>query len=326
MTGGAPTAFTLIELLVSMVVLTLLVALIGQLFNQAASVVSLGNKRADADSQARVLLDRMAVDFDRMLKRADVDYYLKGRPSANNQSGNDQIAFYSEVSGYFASTGTPSPVSLVAYRINNQFGSIGLERLGKGLVWNGVSPDPDASNGTGTTNIPLVFLPIPLASPLPSPLPSPMPATVPDPAWPQAANMSKDEDYELAGPQVFRFEYYYVLKGQTASPAAVPSILSDVPWDTRAPANHTAVNGLADVAAIGVAIAVVDPKSRSLVTDSQLVTLAAQLKDFDPTAMQKIGDMEAQWNAAILSSNLPRLSVSAMRVYGRCFYLTSPTQ
>ena len=31
----------------------------------------------DADSQARQLLDRMAIDFDQMLKRTDVSYFVK---------------------------------------------------------------------------------------------------------------------------------------------------------------------------------------------------------------------------------------------------------
>ena len=80
-----------------------------------------------------------------MLRRSDVDYYLK--TPANVQPGNDQIAFYSEVPGYYPSTGAQSPISLVSYRINAQFRT---ERLGKGLLWNGVSP--------GST--PLAFLPL----------------------------------------------------------------------------------------------------------------------------------------------------------------------
>ena len=70
--------FTLAELLVTMGVLVLLVFLFTQLLNSAATTMTLGNKRMDADSQARQLLDRMAIDFDQMLKRSDVSYYRKG--------------------------------------------------------------------------------------------------------------------------------------------------------------------------------------------------------------------------------------------------------
>ena len=80
--------FTLAELLVTMGVLVLLVFLASQLLNTAATVTRLGHKQMDADAQTRQLLDRMEVDVAQMVKRADVDYYVK--------------------SSWFA-TGSPSP-------------------------------------------------------------------------------------------------------------------------------------------------------------------------------------------------------------------------
>src|SRR6476469_2320661 len=107
-------AFTLAELLVTMSVLVLLVFLFTHLLNSAATTMTLGHKRMDADSQARQLLDRMAIDFDQMLKRPDVSYYVK---TGSTQPGNDQIAFFSAVPGYY-SQGYNSNASLVAYRVN----------------------------------------------------------------------------------------------------------------------------------------------------------------------------------------------------------------
>src|SRR6266496_1710464 len=159
-------AFTLVELAVTVGVLVLLVFLATQLLNSAATITTLGHKQMDADSQARQLLDRMAIDFAQLVKRADIDYYLKSAQTAvptgvRNllQPGNDQIAFYSAVPGYYPPTGSQSPVSLVAYRVNSDSSPAlnKLERMGKGLVWNGVS----------TTDTPVVFIPIPVASPLP---------------------------------------------------------------------------------------------------------------------------------------------------------------
>src|SRR4029453_7216061 len=69
--------FTLAELLVSVGVLVLVVLLGRQLLNSAATITILGHKQMDADSQARQVLDRMAIDFAQMVKRSDVDYYLK---------------------------------------------------------------------------------------------------------------------------------------------------------------------------------------------------------------------------------------------------------
>src|SRR6266478_5558883 len=207
-------AFTLAELLVTMGVLVLLVFLFTQLLTGAATIITLGHKRMDADSEARQVFDRMALDFAQMVKRNDVDYFAKNTVAPNSvggpMNGNDQIAFYSSAPGYYPATGSQSPVSLVAYRVNSDSTSSSynkLERLGKGLVWNAVS----------TTDTPVVFIPIPVASPLslgdvPTQTPTPTPTPAANPAWPQAGNMAPDASYEVIGPQVFRFEYYYLLK------------------------------------------------------------------------------------------------------------------
>ena len=143
-----------------------------------------------------------------------------------------------------------------------------------------------------------------------------------------AASTSKDEDYELAGPQVFRFEYYYVRKGQDQTGS--PSVLSITPWYAQNPVNHTAVNGLQDVAAIGVIVAVIEPKSRALLSQAQLAALAAQMEDApDPSsgsaAFVSPGDLEAQWTKAITKaitiSDLPPRAASAIHIYTRCFPL-----
>ena len=72
-------------------------------------------------------------------------------------AGNDRIAFYSAVPGYYPLASGQSPVSLVAYRINAGGASSvfnKMERMGKGLVWNGVDP--------GYT--PVAFMPITIAN------------------------------------------------------------------------------------------------------------------------------------------------------------------
>src|SRR5207249_7358201 len=111
------------------------------------------------------------------------------------QAGNDQAAFYSTVPGYYPTptaipAGTPigtSPVSLVSYRVNSDSASPSynkLERMGKSLAWNGVSPGfiPD-SNLT-----PVMFLPQTISV-----------------NWPSAVSSSMADpngNYEIVGPQV----------------------------------------------------------------------------------------------------------------------------
>ena len=312
--------FTLAELLVSVGVLVLLIFLATQLLNSAATITTLGHKRMDADSQARQLLDRMAIDFAQIVKRSEVDYYVKSSAASPLRSvlqpGNDQIAFYSAVPGYYPATGSQSPVSVVAYRVNSALTSLAynkMERLGKGLVWNAVS----------TADTPVVFMPIPIASPLPvGELPSPTPNPQPTPAWPQASSATTSwSDSEIVGPQVLRFEYYYLLNNGKSS---------DVPWASP----HTSVSGMQDVSAIVVDIAVIDPKSRVLLTGAQIATLAGTLIDYGGSAAagcpapnwQSPGELRRQWQCVLDSTNgLPRPAVSGVRLYERFFYLSPPT-
>jgi hypothetical protein len=315
-------AFTLAELLITVGVLVLLVLLFTQLLNSAATITRLGHKQMDADSQARQLLDRMGIDFAQMVKRSDVDYYVKSSAAEPLrrvlQPGNNRIAFYSTVPGYYPPTGAQSPVSLVAYRVNPQSK---LERMGKGLVWNAVS----------TADTPVVFIPIPLASPLPTPeLPTPTPTPVPTPAWPEAASATANwSDSEVIGSQVFRFEYCYLLRNGT---------LSTIPWD--ASAGHTAVDGMQDVSAVVVSIAVIDPNSKLLLLDTtsppQIAQVASQLIDWGTTGCTGCpspiqwqttpGLLRAQWQSKLDGiTNLPRRAISGIRLYERYFYLSAPT-
>jgi type II secretory pathway component PulJ len=287
-------AFTLAEMLVAVSVLVLLILIVARVFTATVSVTTTGSKHMDTDAQVRPVFDRLAIDIAQMVKRTEVDCYVKSPTSPQTLSGgnpgNDQLAFFAQVAGYYPSMGSQSPISLVAYRVNSDSSSQAfnkVERLGKGLLWNGVS----------TSNAPIVFLPLRIAT-----------------IWPAATNSTPDpqSDYEIIGPQVFRFEYYYLLKNGN---------FSDVPWDIAA--GHSSINGMQDVAALIAAIAAIDKKSSALVTSNQLRALAVNMADYD-TTMQP-GDLPGQWQSAIDQNNvvppIPRVALSAIRVYERYFYL-----
>jgi hypothetical protein len=91
-----------------------------------------------------------------------------------------------------------------------------------------------------------------------------------------------------------------------------------------------------DVAAIVVAIAMIDPKSKVLLTDSQISALATSLIDWGttsclgcPTQTQwqtAPGLLKAQWqNTLDAITSLPRPAISGIRVYERYLYLSPPT-
>jgi hypothetical protein len=276
-------------MLVAISVLALLVLLISQLLNNAVALTAAGGKRMDADSQARPLFERMALDFAQIIKRNDVSYYLK--TAATPMAGNDLVGFYSAVQGYYPTT--PSPISVVAYRVNSDSSNSGayncLERMGKGLDWNGAS----------ATNVPIVFRPLTLHG-----------------VWPSVASSSAYDDtdpakrtYETIGPHVFRFEYYYLEKATgdlVAYPAAWTS-LSDV--------------AIKDAAAIVVAIAVIDPKSKVLLSNSQIATLIESLPDY--ASGLRPGGLLAQWQFVLDNiTNMPRPAVAGIRLYERCFYIS----
>ena len=326
--------FTLTEMLISIVILALLILVVTQVISTTATTVRPANKHIDTDTEARTVFDRMAVDFAQMLKRPDVDYYVKanaikypghsgghkkggGGPGGGQTDLNDYIAFYAQAPGY--SSG--SPMSLVAYRINGLSSSPAynkLERRGEGLLWNGIS---NYNQNSATAN-PIFFLPVLIQN-----------------IWSCTGNnpcvianstsQTKDLPYlETIGPNVFRFEYCYLLKNGKAT---------DTPWDQEA--GHTSINGLADVEAIGVTIAVIDPQSRSLLTngdsnETNLLNLQLLMEDFRTSPGRGVGgtknviDQEAQWNEVITdpvtypqTANMPRAALSAIRVYSRSFDL-----
>ena len=195
--NGCTQAFTLTELIVAISVLTLLTTFVAQLVNNATIVTTHSRKRVDADTQARLVFDRMAGDFAKMLKRKDVDYLFC------KQAGNDRMFFYSEAPAYYdgasSSIKPRSSMALLGYRINSHYQ---IERLGKQLSWGGNS---------GTQPGSTIFLTCP-APTVANPKPTPMPASLLENNWPETVGSApgydgSDGDYHVLADQVCRFEF-----------------------------------------------------------------------------------------------------------------------
>jgi prepilin-type N-terminal cleavage/methylation domain-containing protein len=361
--GRPERAFTLVEVLVSIAVLTLVVLGVAGLMNSASSLTVMGGKHISTDTQARVVLDRMAVDFARMLKRSDVDYYLKTDNPANypghsyghsqghgqgGQSSNDQIAFFTQVPGYYPA-GAQSPISLVAYRVNSNTSTTytspnynKLQRMAIGLLWNGYSNGNYHNQGY---TCPIFFLPSSywVGDPAQPNTPGAGYYINQPWAWPNAIATADDPAYETIGPGVFRFEYYYLLKNGHISQN--PFINNA---DPTAP-HYRDVNGLNDVEAIAVSIAVIDSRNRALLTDQNILDLAAKMADFNTINQHpppihtyaQANDVEIQWNCVATNgaagncnlgtvtfpdptiTAMPQAAVSGIRVYTRYFDLNN---
>ena len=115
-----------------MVVLVIITFMVSQLMTSATAITRTGNKHFDTDTQARVVLDRMALDFAQMVKRTDVDYYVKQKVYKDTAMATAAARDVTETKAVTRSRSTArcqaihpaayfteqSPISLVAYRVN----------------------------------------------------------------------------------------------------------------------------------------------------------------------------------------------------------------
>jgi hypothetical protein len=134
-----------------------------------------------------------------------------------------------------------------------------------------------------------------------------------------------DQAYERVASQVFRFEYYYLTSVPPATLVPYPATgqfknptLNWSDWNT--------VN-IQDIAAIVVAVAVIDPQSRKFLSETNVGGIAKQLPDYTSAIPNygKPGALLAQWQN-VLSTDptinaLPRPALQGIRFYERYFYL-----
>ncbi|XHR27154.1 MAG: type II secretion system protein J [Chthoniobacteraceae bacterium] len=327
--------FTLVEVLVSIAIFILLITMVSQLTNDATTTTANSGKRLDAESQARMIFDRMANDFARMVKRTDVDYLFA------KQTANDALFFYSEAPAYFDGTASGAgTVALIGYRINS---SLQLERLGKGLSWAGAA-------GTGTRGSPVFFV-------------YPDNQAVPDSSSTIAGNWSSigtssrnyadgaDTDYHVLANQAYRLEISFVLSDGTISTkpildpttarnnlsaASAPTLSSDQAqgyapgsrwYDTASGRGYYCVSaakgaavwnpvGIKDITGIIVGIAILDRNSLKIVSDtSKMVSALPDAVDGEP--------ISRIWNDSdyLTQSGIPKAAAGQLRVYQRIFYL-----
>jgi prepilin-type N-terminal cleavage/methylation domain-containing protein len=289
-------AFTLVELLVSMAVLVMLVVLVARLMSSATLITTQSGKRMDSDTQIRVIFDRMASDFSGLVKRQDADYIFA------KQAGNDTMYFFTEGSAYFDSSvgdGAKSSASLVGYRVNSSFQ---LERLSRGLTWDG-TPTPSPSPGSPGS---IMFL-------TPSGSSNPVSGSTIAGNWtslvgsPPSYSNGTGADYHVIGDQVYRLEVSFLQTNGTVSSSVA------------------SYNGLQNVSAIVVALGMLDTTSRVILlqngqiptsTGNNMIAVLPDSVDGTPTLQT--------WKAStyLTASGISQASAAQLRIYERAFYLT----
>ena len=312
-----------------MAVLLLMMAAVVGMINSVQKIIAESNKGSGAEREAHMVFDRMSADFFSMPVRADIDYLL------NRQTGNDSLFFYSAAPAFSAATvADQNAVSLVGYRINPQFQ---LERLGKGLTWDG-APSDGTTSPAGMVFLTYSSYPL-IVSPSPSPaaMPTPIPGSTLSTAFSSVVSSdSTDTNYHVLAADVFRFEFCYLLKPCTNSSGTIlPAVYSNYPYDTRA--GHTSVNGIngigmSDVQAVVISLAVLDPTSRQIIpATSTLGAAAAALPD--PTDINLTASPPVlpatTWQSLIdngtfaQNAGLPKAAANQVRIYQQTFPLNA---
>lgn len=350
-TGG----FSLVELLVAMAVLTMIIGLLMQILNGTTAATKGSTAHMDADSQARMVFDRLADDLAAMPKRSDVDFVFS-KVDGGLHGSNDQLYFYSGVPGLFSTTiasTSQSPNALIGYRIDSG-SNYQLQRMAKGMVWDrgatGVASSMVCLTLSGSATSPLSYAPDPLST------------LEGNSSW-QAIVSGTDADYSLFSQGVYRLEFCYYLKDGTYSnkpvisgtqfknnlvAAAAPDSTCDSSsgystgsrwYDTTGKRGYICLNanpsgavwcplGLDDVSSIVVALAVLDLPSRKKALDlTQAMEAFADPSDAD-LAANPPRLMATTWQAAAnaptfaSTAGIPKTVASHVRIYQRHFSIS----
>ena len=141
-----------------------------------------------------------------------------------------------------------------------------------------------------------------------------LPATITGPSgWPTIADSNADPDYQLLSDQVYRLEYCFLLRDNDKT------YLSEQPWLAASPG----IQGLKDVAAIVVSIAILDTKSRTILRSGDIAAASAKLPDVSGLTIQYPPAKLWEDKVRLGDVGLPRAAASQVRVYQRYFYLNN---
>ena len=265
-------------MLVAVAVLSMIIVLVARLYNAASITTSTGTKRMNVNAELRPLFNRLSSDLSKMVLRDDIAAYAKTADTPQsggaNRGQNDILAFYSLVDGFFPTSSTAEKKQPQTSLLSYRINtSYQLERMAKGLAFAGQD-----------TSTPLLF------------------GTANSIAlnWPNAISAtSPDDDFSVISPSTFRFEYYYILKG-----SGLPSVAQ---WPSIGQIK------LNEISAIVVAVALTDPKSKTLLSADNLEALSEAMEDYE--ASMGTAGLTASWQAAIKSTaGIPQTARSSIRV------------
>lgn len=276
--------FTLLETLIALAVLLMVVFLLFQTISGTSTASTMMKRRLDMDAEARSIFDRMDADITSMVIRQDVDALLLGLPQdgSGGTDHNDQFYFYCQGPGYSSATTGVSPLSMVGYAVTNQQ----ISRMAMAKSWDDL---PFLTTNVAVTGF-------------------------------NATNLSQclgtaTNYWHAVGPSVFRMEIGLMMKPGTVNADGSTNQSNSYAYlGNPAKTRH----GLANVAAVVVAMGLLDPRSRLLVPPQQLSNMGSLLQD----CMTNGGIPLNAWETNLtLSNGLPPLLANRVRLYIRTFPL-----
>lgn len=276
--------FTLLEMLVALAVLSMVVLLLFQTIGATSSSSAMMKRRLDMDAEARSVFDRMDADISSMVIRQDVDALFLGLPQdgSGGIDRNDQFYFYSQSPGHSSSTSGISPLSMIGYAVTN----LQLARMAMTKGWDDLPflTTNVVVTGFNTTNLP------------------------------QCLGIATNY-WHVVGPSVFRMEIGLMMKPGTVNADGSTNQANSYAYLAN-PAKPR--HGLANVAAVVVAVGLLDSSSRAVVPPAQLTNMGSLLQD----CMTNGGIPLSAWESNLtLSNGLPQPLANRVRLYIRTFPL-----
>lgn len=300
--------FTLVELLVAMGVLMAVSVMVSTLISGVTRTTQLGERSMESDSISRTFFNRLSLDLGNMVRRADINYGFV-KDSSGSGGTDDRLLFYAFQEN---PAGSFRPLSLICYDLRSPNGTAFPEMLRAAYNPNTVPP-----NGTGTPQwYAGVFVErgnVVLNSDISPTLTTSIGTDA------TGASFDLSDDFQSFGREIIRFEFNFLLENSAGNIVYADRLESDTT--------------IQKIKGIVVAIAVLNPKSASRLTDADLTNLAQSMIDVtssssvvgDATATSPLSKMTAVWrdnlNTFAASASNPHLVSAAhdVRLYQRTF-------
>lgn len=332
-------AFTLVEVLATCAVLALMVLILVQITSATARTTILSNQIMDAAAQSRLAFDRIGLDLAAVVKRPDVDFYVRDPNSATANAGyskdddNTLLLFLAAINSADPTLTTSAlnrSISFIAYQVNTHTDNKGrggealpcLIRAGKAVPW---GRPGSWESGTGYMGLNTNELPVRFNSSDPNFVASLLPLA---PAG-SAAN-----DYDIIAQGVIRmvvgFQLYpdnlpvtladgtsLIAQGQVVYSAPVRIVTGR---DGTTTAKYIDLNR---IGAIGVGLVILDRNSLQLLSAAHI---AAIVSNFPVPSNNKL-PLQA-WSSvadgltSALAGSVPLPALKAVRVYQRFYPIT----